>query len=143
MQQPLIVINLTKSTWLLIYFIFLHCGALLALTLTDITFSIKFLLATIVLGHAVQLYYRQGRFAIHKISYQKAGVWLLQDQHNIIYPAKLVGENFVTAPLMILQFRLIDTHKKIASIITADNSDQQQRRRLRVFLHVTKQQLLN
>lgn len=138
LKQPVI---LKPSYLLAIFLLFTHLGALIALislSLPWFTVLAISILAVISLIHNIRHYaLRLNAKAIVKVWLKNNDEWLLQDRQGNVLTARLMQNSYRSLYLVILNFKILESKKKISVIILPDSLTHNEFRQLRSALLFT------
>ena len=129
------------SLFNLLFCLFIHLGAIIAIVCTSLLGFIKTPLIIIVIASLViflRLHvYRNSSQAIIKFQPTIDNVWLLTNaaQHSI--KAVLQGNSVCSLYFVLLNFKVVDSRKKISVIILPDGLSEDSFRRLRITVKST------
>lgn len=130
--------ELTASRRLAGLLLLLHAGAIAIIFMLDIVWPIKLLLIILLSGYASWTVAKHALRTLPTSIIQcwlaETGDWHLQTKAGRIYSGQLQGDSLITPYLTVLNFKVVNSRKKLAITITSDAIDIQAFRRLRVYL---------
>lgn len=131
-------LELHSSRALAILYSVVYLGAMVILLFMPIPVWLKFLACLLCLADYTRILCQHvfliSRKAIVQIKTSPTGEWVLLQRQGREIPAKLLGDSFISAYLVILNFRCVLTRRRCSVLITRDNVSRNDFRQLSVYL---------